>query len=362
MLKIQKMLEQRGIPDALIMSSGKRVNGTADFEKRRDEIKQLLMREEYGIIPEKPKEMQVELVSEDEVFCAGKAPLKKLKFICRSAEKECSFPVYSVIPAGKTNIPAFIHINFRDAVPDRYMHSEEIIDRGYAVFSFCYEDVAHDSSDFKSGCAKFLCPSRRKKDAPGKIAMWAWAAMRVMDYVQTLPEIDKENIAVVGHSRLGKTALVTGAYDERFKYMISNDSGCSGAAISRGKGGESVKLITDTFPYWFCPRYRDNADKFELGCFDQNFLLTLCVPRHIIIGSAEDDLWADPTSEFLNIASMSEAYEIFGKCGLVHNDEIPKAKSFLYEGDCCYHIRKGLHYFSREDWNAYMDYIDRFVK
>ncbi len=362
MLDIEKLLSDRGIPDALIMKSGKRVKNTKDFEKRREEIKKLLADEEYGIIPEKPESMRVEAISEDDAFSAGKAPLKNLKFIFSSQGKECSFPVYSVIPKNRTNIPAFIHINFRPNVPDRYLPSEEIADRGYAVFSFCYEDVAKDSPDFKSGCAGFLSKGRRRKNAPGKIAMWAWAAMRVMDYIETLPEIDKQNIAVIGHSRLGKTALVTGAYDERFKYMISNDSGCSGAAISRGKGGESVEKITETFPFWFCPRYAEKAKSFAEGKYDQNFLLTLLVPRHIMIGSAEEDLWADPESEFLGAASVKDAYALFGKEGLIYGDAIPTAKDYLGEGDCLYQIRKGMHYLSREDWCAYMDYIDKFVK
>ncbi len=359
MLDVKKLLANRGVPDALIMNSGKRVSDINDFETRRKEIKKILMEEEYGIIPPAPDSMKVELINEDERFCAGKAPLKKLSFICRIGDKEFAFPVSAVIPKDKTNLPAFVHINFRPDVPDKYMLSEEIADRGYAVFSFYYEDIAKDSPDFRSALAKYLCGSRRRKNAPGKIAMWAWAAMRIMDHLQTLPEIDKDSIAVVGHSRLGKTALVTGAFDERFKYVISNDSGCSGAAISRGKGGESVERITTVFPFWFCPRYVENRDKYESRGYDQNFLLTLSVPRHIIVGSAEEDLWADPISEFLCLASVNDAYQLFGKRGLVYEDEIPTAKSLLGEGDSCYHIRHGMHYFSREDWNAYMDYIDK---
>ena len=361
--KTEKMLRERNIPDALKMRCGKRVETPEEFELRRAEIKEILAEEEYGVIPEKPERMRVETVKVDEIFCAGKAPLEELSFIFTDKDgKEYSFPVYAVVPKGKTCVPAFVHINFRPNVPDKYMLSEEIIDRGYALFSFCYQDVARDSDDFRSGIAPFLGGGRRKKNSPGKIAMWAWAAMRVMDYIETRAEIDKDNVAVIGHSRLGKTALVAGGYDERFKYIISNDSGCSGAAISRGKGGESVERINTVFPFWFSRRYNENAKSFEERGFDQNFLLTLSVPRHIMIGSAEEDLWADPTSEFLNLASMKEAYGIFGKKGLIHKDRVPEPKSFLGKGDALYQIRHGMHYFSREDWIAYMDYIDSKIK
>ena len=357
--KIEKLINERRMPDALLMNNGKRAATPEEFLARREEIKEILAEREYGVIPPAPKKMKVEITERDDIFCAGKAPLEKLLFTFEDESgKEYSFPAYAVVPAGKTNIPAFVHINFRSAVPDKYMLSEEIADRGYATFSFCYQDVAKDSDDFRSGIAPFLGGKRKRKNSPGKIAMWAWAAMRMMDYIMTREEIDKDNVAVIGHSRLGKTALVAGGYDERFKYIISNDSGCSGAAISRGKGGESVKRINEVFPFWFAKRYNENADNFEECGFDQNFLLTLSVPRHIMIGSAEEDLWADPISEFLNLASMKEAYSIFGKRGLVHKNRIPTAKAFLGEGDALYQIRHGMHYFSREDWSAYMDYID----
>ena len=93
--------------------------------------------------------------------------------------------------------------------------------------------------------------------------------------------------------------------------------------------------------------------------YDQNFLAALSVPRHLIIGSAETDEWSDPESEFLCCASTTPAYNVYGMKGLVYGDEIPKAKTVLGEGEALYQIRKGNHYFSREDWLVYMEYIDK---
>lgn len=365
MTNIEKLLKERNVPDALTMKSGKPVTSLADFEKRRVELKKILEEEIYGVMPPKPDHLDFDTVSEDSVFCAGKAPLRKYSMTLTFGDKKYTIPFYSVIPKSDKPLPAFVHINFRDAVPDKYMPSEELCDRGFAVFSFCYNDVSVDdpaTDKLRDKVAKYLLPARRAKNSPGKIAIWAWFAMRVMDYIETLDCIDKDNVAVVGHSRLGKTALVAGAFDERFKYVISNCSGCSGAAITRGKIGESVQRITNVFPHWFCKNYLDNADVFESRGFDQNFLMALTAPRHLLVGSAEEDLWADPTSEFLCLAETNKVYNLYGMKGLIHNDEIPAPGTVLSDGDASYHHRHGKHYFSREDWLVYMDFIDKNIK
>ena len=264
-----------------------------------------------------------------------------------------------MIPNKEGKHPAFVNIAYHYDIANEYTPAEEIIDRGYALFSFCYENATRNNDDFCNGIAKYLVSKRRAKDKSGKLGLWAWAAMRIMYYIWKLDTIDKENVAVIGHSMLGKAALIAGGYDERFKYVISNNSGCSGAAISRGKSGESIEKITESFPFWFSKRYVEDAGRVKNFDFDQHFLLALCVPRHILIGSAEDDLWSDPTSEFLSLLAVNEAYRIYGKAGLVHNREIPTARCVLGEGDSAYHIRHGSHYLSREDWNVYMDYIDK---
>ena len=358
---VSNMLAERAVPDALITARGAKVKNKAQWERRREEIKKLLIEEEYGKLPPKPEHLSVRAEKGIPSFCAGKVKSEKLIFEITLGGKVFSFPVMATVPVKEGKLPAFVHINFRSATPDRYEPTEEITDRGFAVYSFYYEDVALDSGDFKAVLARYLSPSRRAKNSSGKIMMWAWAAMRVMDYVQTLPEIDKDNVAVIGHSRLGKTALVTAAFDERFKYAVSNDSGCSGAAISRGKEGETIEKITYRFPYWFCPRYKKNTDA-EQKCYDQNFLLALIPPRHIMVGSAEEDLWADPKSEFLCCAATNSVYEIYGMRGLIYENAYPEAKAVLDKGDALYQIRHGLHYLSREDWGVYMDFIESKIK
>lgn len=346
-------LQKRSVPD---LFDG--VETKEEWLEKREYVKDILQREEYGYLPPKPEKVSVEVIKRDDRFCAGKAPLETLKLEAEISGKEFSFPFYSVIPVGKTDLPAFIHINFRDDVPDKYMPSEELCDNGFAVFSFCYEDVTTDNKDFTNGLAGVIYEGRERGEAEcGKIAMWAWAAMRVMDYVQTLPNIDKKCIAVAGHSRLGKTALVTGAFDERFAYAFSNDSGCSGAAITRDKTGERVKDICRSFPFWFCKNYEKYINNEHNMPFDQHFLISLIAPRKAYVASAVLDTWADPVSEFLSCVASSPAYSYWGLKGFIHNGEFPKAGDIYHEGNIGYHLREGKHYFSREDWLRYMEYI-----
>ena len=358
MNNVQKLIEERNIPSPI-----KSVRCASEFEKKKERIKKLLSDRMYGEIPRKPDHMYVEETSVYDRFAAGKATRRSLNFSFEMDGKSFSFPAISVIPSGKKKCPAFVYISFEKGEAGKYFPTEEIVERGFALFTFYYKDVAGDDGDFKSGIAKHLVKSRRKNTAPGKIALWSWAAMRVMDYIETLGDvIDTDNVAIIGHSRLGKTALLTGGFDERFKYVISNDSGCAGAALERGKIGERYSRISEVFPYWFCPAFnRDAAAGVEMP-FDQNFLVSLSIPRHVIIGSAEEDTWADPLSEFLCLASVTPVYALYKKRGLIHNDEMPKPRTVLSEGDASYYIREGTHYLSRHDWNAYMDIIESKIK
>ena len=213
MKTIDEIINERNIPDALITKNGKRVTTPEEFDAHRKDLQKLLQEHIYGYLPERPEHLKVNLVSRDVKFCAGRAPLVTYNFTATIGDTEFSFPVKAVIPESDKPLPAFIHISFRSDVPDRFMPSEEIADGGFACFSFNYQDITADNDNFKSKAARLLSPKRRTLTAPGKIAMWAWAAMTVMDYVETLPEIDKDNVAVIGHSRLGKTALLVGAFE-----------------------------------------------------------------------------------------------------------------------------------------------------
>jgi len=356
---IQQLLATRKLPELLQFQDGAPVKTTADWQLRRREILEIFQQNEFGFLPPAPQCVYCDSWETDERFCAGNAPLTKLALHAELANgKAFTFPVYQVIPKADKPLPAFIHISFRADMPDRYMPGEEICDNGFALFSFCYQDITRDNADFADGLAEYFCTARETNPAsPGKIALWAWAAMRVMDYIETLPQIDQTRVAVVGHSRLGKTALFAGAMDERFALTISNDSGCGGAALSRSKTGENIADICRAFPFWFCKNYQNFAEKETNAPFDQHFLLACMAPRGLYAASASEDAWADPTSEFLACAAASEVWALFGKAGLSHQDRPPQSGEDYPNGCIGYHLRSGCHYFSRYDWIRYMRFL-----
>jgi len=332
---LQQLLKERNLPPL----------------KSREEMLEVLQREEYGYLPPKPDALTWEL--EENVlkhFCAGKASLNEAVLTAKVGVKEFSFPIKYCLPTAEGKHPFFIHINFRPEAPDRYMPTEELIDHGYAVFSFCYKDVTSDDGDFTDGLAGVLFDEgKRNPTDPGKIAMWAWAAQRVMDFAESFDCLDHSRAIVAGHSRLGKTALLAAATDERFYCGHSNDSGCSGAALSRGKLGETVGKICDKFPFWFCENYYKYAEKEGEMPFDQHYLLACIAPRLVHVASAKKDLWADPTSEFLNCVSS----------GLICEDRLPIPGDRFHEGRVGYSLRNGEHYFSREDWLSLIAFLKK---
>ncbi|MBE5808616.1 MAG: hypothetical protein E7317_09805, partial [Clostridiales bacterium] len=301
-----RKIAARELPPLMVMQDGEKVRTEEQWRARRAELIDMLAREEYGYTPQAPDEVTGTVESSAEAF-AAKAVQETVTLSFDTPNGGFSFPFTLIVPHADGPAPVFVVIAFRPDVPDKYLPMEEIIDRGYAVATFCYKDVTSDSAEMDGIASMYPWD---EKTGWGKIGMWAFAASRVMDYLETRPDIDASRACVTGHSRLGKTALWCGAQDERFGMVISNDSGCSGAALSRDKLGETVKAITDVFPYWFCGNYAAWADREEEMPFDQHMLLSLIAPRKLYVCSAEQDAWADPENEYLACCAASEAWQL----------------------------------------------------
>ena len=333
------------------------IPGTKGLSKK--EIVDTLLREEYGYLPSRPTSVSATVIERDERFVAGKAVMTKISLNCKADFGEFSFPVYCVCPKSANPSPAFIHINFRDLVPDVYQPIEEIVDLGYGVLTVCYEDVSTDDGDFTNGLAGVVYPDGKRGDTDcGKIGLWAWAVMAVMDYAVTLPEIDASRISVVGHSRLGKTALLAGALDERFYCAFSNDSGCCGASLSRNNTGENIHQIYKTFPFWFIPGFEKYAHNEDALPFDQHWLIAANVPHKVYVASAKEDSWACPENEYAACVLASEYYEDVGLVGFVRESDTLTDGALCHAGNIGYHIREGIHYLSRRDWQLYIKYLN----
>lgn len=352
---LNEELKKRNIPDILTLNNGDKVTSASQWEQRRHEILTLLADEEYGHTPKGPFNVTSDIISYNEKDYAGKASSSQVKLKVDTDDGIFTFPIYQFVPLNIEKPPVLLHIAFRDSIPDKYMPIEEIIDNGFALIMFCYDDITLDKrDDFNSGIATMY--SRKKYDW-GKIAMWAWAASRVMDYIHTSTRLDVNNVGVAGHSRLGKTALWCGANDTRFKYVFANNSGCSGDAITRGKTGEHVAEITKNFDYWFNDEYQKYIGNENAMPFDQHFLVASVAPRHVYCGAALEDTWADPYSQFLSYYAASEVYELLGLKGLSCEDKLPEPGDTFADGDLGYHLRSGGHFFSRYDWNRYMEFM-----
>lgn len=328
------------------------------FLKNREEIKRLLCENEYGFLPAVPNRVSARLISKDENFCAGKSRLYTYALSASVYGAEVCFPfAYCVPKTGRQNKTA-VYLSFESAVPNKYLPAEEIIDSGWAFVSLCYQQVSVDEA-LEDANAKVLFSQGKT----GKLCLWAWAAMRVMDWLQSKEEVDKDNIAIVGHSRLGKTALLVGAFDERFAFVHSNDSGTAGAGLYAAKKEdvEDIFILALLRPYWFCSRFADFIEKEDSLPFDQDMLVGLIAPRVVCIASAEEDYRANPDGEFACAKKASLAWEEYGLQGLVAPEKAVTGEKY-FQGNIGYYRRKGTHYFSREDWQNLLEFFNQKAK
>ena len=343
----------------------------------------------YGHYPQKQVTPRFELLEQSDKALGGKAVRKQVAIHLDGMDTPILLLIYQ--PAGvKGKVPAFVGMNFkgnhqvnidpeiiisdnapkgkdlgtdapRGAASSRWP-LEEIVGAGYAVATIYRGDVDPDHDDgFKNGIHPlFYRAGQTKPDAEewGTIGAWAWGLSRVMDYLEQDKSIDHKRVAVIGHSRLGKTALWAGATDERFAIAISNDSGCGGAALSARKVGETVAKINKSFPHWFCDNYNKYNDNEEALLVDQQGLIALIAPRPVYVASATEDTWADPEGEFLSALYASPVYELYGKKGLAVSS-MPKPEQPSIEGYVGYHIRTGKHDITLYDWQQYIKFANQ---
>ena len=362
------------LPDPLKLLSGQPVTTAKEWtETRRGEVLELFRKHVYGRVPKTDYKQSFHVVHEDAQALTGKATLRQVDIQISRGEKKLSIRVNLFVPnqAAKP-APAFVLICNRGVEnidPTREKKSEfwpveEGIARGYAMAAFLNADVDPDKhDDFQNGIHGLLDEGERPADAWGTIAAWAWGASRVLDYLETVPQIDAKRVAVIGHSRGGKTALWAAAEDQRFALAVSNDSGCGGAALSRRRfmGREQVAKITSAFPHWFCSNFKSYAEREDELPIDQHELIALIAPRAVAVGSSSEDRWADPRGEFLSVVHASPVYALFSQKAL-GTAELPGIGEAIHGEQTHYHLRPGKHNLILEDWSHYWDFADRVFK
>jgi pimeloyl-ACP methyl ester carboxylesterase len=359
------------LPDPLVIQSGQKVESVEVWKaKRRPEILELFRENVYGRAPiGRPEKLSFETTQSTPDMMDGKATRKLVNISFRGPGGEGTIQLLLFVPNAATRpVPCFLLICNRDPenidpsrkVKSPFWPAEQIVARGYAAAVFYNADVAPDKYDgFTSGVFKvFDPPAGRRADSWGTIAAWAWGASRVMDYLETDRDIDAKRVAVVGHSRGGKTALWAGAEDERFAMVVSNESGSTGAALARDKQGEHIRDINKHFPHWFCENYKRYNDREDQLPVDQHMLAALMAPRLLYIASASEDLWSDPKNEFRAAVHAGPVYRLFG-LGDLGTSVMPKPETPIQEGAIAYHLRTGKHNLTEYDWARFMDFADK---
>lgn len=341
---------------------------------QRPKTLELFTKHIYGRAPlGKPDNLSFELIKEDPKAMDGAATLKIIKISYSGPGGESGFKLITFIP-NKSSKPAPGYLLICNRGPenidptrkkkDDFWPAETIVARGYVAATFLNAELSIDKDlNFDNGAHKSFdnYDGRRPGDAWATIAAWAWGASRALDYFETDPAIDASNFAVIGHSRGGKTALWAGANDERFALTISNNSGCTGAALARRKHGERVARINKAFPHWFCENYKNFDEKENDLPIDQHQLIALMAPRAVYIASASKDDWADPRGEFLAAAHAGPVYKLFGLKGL-ETMTMPKPDEPIHSGLVGYHLRSGKHDLNQYDWEQYLNFGDKHLR
>lgn len=390
-----------GLPDPLVTRQGVAIGTREQWETvRRPELRALFEHYMYGRQPASPGRVDVKLRFEDRTTLDGAATVREFD-VELGLERPARLLV--VTPNGKHGpAPCFLGLNFGGnhqlllhsgiAVPkvvgngksasDEDRGKERLvwniadsIRRGYAVASFFQGDIVPDDPALAAPILLRLSGTKGAECGPADTATlmaWAWGFSRMLDALETMPEIDSKHVAAVGHSRNGKAALLAAAFDKRFAMVIASQAGCGGSAPSRvppelaklnAQGrptAETLAMINRGFPHWFDGNFKAFSDEPARLPFDQHCLIALCAPRPVLLSCATEDLWANPPGQFEMLRAADPVYRLVAGDGLgaVQRPAVGK----LLSSRLGYFIREGKHSMNEVDWAAWLDYADHWLK
>mgnify|MGYP003670714773 CR=1 FL=1 len=385
------------LPDLLTTFDGEQI-GNADqwVEKRRPELLQYFESQIYGAVPGALDTYSFKVLEQDNEALGGKARRKQVAIHLEKNGRPLDFTILLYLPKSVTNAPVFLGYNFHGnhtittdpnvliskawsnnnenlsidnntlTEASRGMRTnrwaiEKIIDGGFGLATIYYGEVDPDKNDLSDGIHALFYEAGQlapKANEWGSIAAWAFGLSRAMDYITEDIDVDANKVIVFGHSRLGKAALWAGATDNRFAGVISNESGCGGAALSKRKFGETVGRINRAFPHWFCDNFDKFNEKEEALQVDQHGLLALIAPRPLYVASAAGDEWSDPKGEYLSAYHASAVYRLFGKEG-IPDIGMPQLEQPI-QNTVAYHNRSGDHDVTDYDWEQYIAWAKTF--
>lgn len=387
------------VPNLLLSIDSASISTSSEWMANRADLISLFEEHIYGRVPDKKYSISFEVLANDKNALEGKATRREVA-IRIETEKIHTITMLMYIPNDREGkVPLFVGLNFkgnhsvsfdpqilksviREQPPREGVLESEVTDykrgdessrwpieriiaNGYAVATIYRGDIDPDYDDgFQNGIHPLFYAegqTKPKYNEWGTVAAWAWGLSRAMDYFVSDADIDESKVAVIGHSRLGKAALWAGVTDTRFAMVISNNSGCAGASLSRRRFGETIYEINTRFPHWFCSNFKQYNDKEYLLPIDQHQLIALLAPRPVYIASASEDGWADPKGEFLSSIYASPVYGLFGLKGLTIKD-MPSVNEPAMCGYIGYHLRQGKHDITDYDWQQYLLFANKKLK
>ena len=355
------------VPDYRLPPLPRRADGTPD----REAIVRTLREEMFGVVPdnlrvgveagpEETRDLGDGLTATARVFTitatgpAGNVTFRPVLFRPASGDSAGSKRREGPKPYG-----CFVMLDHRGDArpkagwvpePETYWDVRQIIAAGMATVCVPIETVAPNDRRPVPDAGIFAISGQPADPQWSTLAAWAWAMSETRKAVQAQAEIGP--CYAIGHSRGGKTALWAAATDSEFVGVVSNNSGCGGAALSRRRLGETVEIITRVFPAWFNTRFREYAGREDALPFDQHWLVAASHPRGVAVGSAADDVWADPWGEWLSLKAAAAAW---GRDLTWPRD----GGRSVDTGPLHYHLREGGHALTAEDWGHYIRWAER---
>jgi hypothetical protein len=386
------------LPDPLTLSNGEKVTDARTWiERRRPEILKLIEENQYGRAPGRPADMSFDVFDKGTPAFDERARRKQVKIYFATDHSDNYLDLLLYLPADAEGpVPMLLEVGWGpnnlavdgdDGVrvgrawnPQTKMRTPaeegrrfgaplnvmQLIERGYGVATFNYNDIDPDSLDSLAHGVRALY-LKDGKDKPaadewGSISAWAWGISRIIDYFETDADVDAARIAVTGASRLGKTVLWAGARDERIACVIASVSGEGGAALSRRNYGETVAhLVAPTrFPYQFAGNYANWAGRMDEAPFDAHFVIALIAPRPLLLQTGYTDKWSDPYGEFLAAKAATPVYELLGKKGIETYSQPGLGEPMM--NTLGYLMHDGGHGVMPQDWPVFLDFLDRYLK
>lgn len=360
------------LPELMRFLDGRPVDTPTDWENRRIELIELFRQNVFGTSPPKPDTLAFSLVDRHSQSLDGRATFKRVAIRFHAGGDSFVFHVTLYVPNQRQRpAPVFLLIRHKARTPAHQAAEDGgefwpvgyALKRGYAMMVMdAAAEVDPDEPRADSGVRAFY----RRQETGNRtftwrmLAAWAWGAARAMDYIETDPDLDAHNVAVVGHSRGGKAALWAGAQDERFRLVIPNNAGDGATCLVRRRLGNTIEVMTTRNPHWFVDRYATYAQREASAPFDQHMLIALVAPRGYHAGDGSEDLWHDPLGSWFALREASKAWTLSASARSMEDKPMPEVNELVRNGAIAYHLRTGGHALRLIDWKLYFDHADAF--